>query len=464
MATVAYASPESVEGKPLDHRSDLYSLGCALYRLLTNRTPYQGVGSMSAVMMAHVLRPPPRATEFAPWLPSGIDGVLAAAMAKDPDARYQSARELAGATESALLGGHPNPVPAAPPGPPPPQWMTERTQTYPSGYFSGPYPHAQPPPPPKTRRRWWLAGAAAAVVAAVVAAVLLVPRGGPEHGPYPAQTFVHTFGITRIDHRPAAVAALGPGDADVVLSLGVQPVAMVATGARLPSWLADLVHGDPTVLARPDATPLSDAHPDLVIDTDSALTQRGYDTLNGVAPTITRPNTTGQAFGPRVQLSWIAGILGEQSRAGAVQNDANAAQSAVRAGHPQFAGKTISVFGFSDSGLSAALSDSPAAGYLTGIGFTYNSQLESGPSGQFDKPMDSKTLLGYRTDVALILRTDRGAGSGGFGGLPSTFDSFGGTILVLDSPDTVAALTSAGPAASRYLNTALVDALARQLP
>ena len=90
--------------------------------------------------------------------------------------------------------------------------------------------------------------------------------------------------------------------------------------------------------------------------------------------------------------------------------------------------------------------------------------MESGPSGQFDKPMDSKTLLDFRTDVALIVRTDQGAGGGGFGGLPSNFDYYGGTILVVDSPDTVAALTSAGPAASRYLNTALVDALARQLP
>ena len=335
MATVAYASPESVEGKPLDHRSDLYSLGCALYRLLTNRTPYQGIGAMSAVMMAHVLQPPPRATEFAPWLPPGIDAVLAAAMAKDPNARYQSARELAAATEAALLGGHPNPVPAATPSPQ--QWMTERTQTYPSGYFTGPYPHAQPPmpaAPAKRRRRWWLAGAAAALVAAVVAAFLLVPRGGPDAGPYPAQTFVHTFGITRIDHRPGAVATLGPGDADVALSLGVQPVALVAAGARLPSWLADLVHGSPTVLARPDATALAGAHPDLVIDTDAALTQQGYDTLNGVAPTISRPNTTGQGFGPRVQLSWIAGILGQQSRAGAVQNEANTAQAAVRAAHP----------------------------------------------------------------------------------------------------------------------------------
>src|SRR5262249_43177201 len=40
LATAAYAAPETVEGLPLDHRADVYSLGCALFRLLTGRTPY----------------------------------------------------------------------------------------------------------------------------------------------------------------------------------------------------------------------------------------------------------------------------------------------------------------------------------------------------------------------------------------------------------------------------------------
>ena len=65
--------------------------------------------------------------------------------------------------------------------------------------------------------------------------------------------------------------------------------------------------------------------------------------------------------------------------------------------------------------------------------------------------------------MILILRTDPAAKNGGFGGLPSSLSSLSGTSVIIDQPDTVSALTSAGPAAIDYLNTALVDVLAKQV-
>ncbi|MFA5707023.1 serine/threonine-protein kinase [Mycolicibacterium sp.] len=468
VATVAYASPEAVEGRPLDHRSDLYSLGCALFRMLTDRTPFQGVGPMSAVMMAHVMRPPPRATEVAPWLPPGLDAVIATAMAKDPAARYQSARELAVAAQTALGGGQPRqPQPGAPApayGEPAPNWMTDATQTYPSGYYSGPHTRQGPPGGrPRSRRRGlWLTAGAVALVAVVVGAMLLIPRG-EDRTPYPAQMFAHTFGATRLDQRPTAVAALGPGDADTALSLGVQPVALLAPGGTVPGWLRKLFDGEPTILEAADPAAIAAARADLIVDTGVDLDRRLYERLAAVAPTITRPHTSGAPFTPQLQLSWLGGILGEGTRAAEVSRDLGAEQSALRAENPGFADRSVTVFYFTASGLSAALAESPAGAYLTSLGFTYNSKLPGRPDGAPEIPLHPDALFGYPSDVAVIVRTDPAAGNGAFGGVPDPFSAYGGAQLIVDDPDAVAALAGAGPAATRYLNDTLVPQLRDRL-
>jgi serine/threonine protein kinase len=97
LASAAYASPEMLRGKEIDGRTDVYSLGCSLFRLLTGKPPFFDAASKVEVVQAHLHRDPPGATGFAPWLPAAMDDVVAKAMAKDPDARYQSAGELAAA-------------------------------------------------------------------------------------------------------------------------------------------------------------------------------------------------------------------------------------------------------------------------------------------------------------------------------------------------------------------------------
>lgn len=106
-ATVAYAAPEVLAGRPSDGRADLYSLGCSLYRMLTGRTPFPG-GNTAAVIEAHLTQPPPRVTDVVPGLPPAIDDVIATALAKDPAQRYQSGRDLAEAAARALASRPPS--------------------------------------------------------------------------------------------------------------------------------------------------------------------------------------------------------------------------------------------------------------------------------------------------------------------------------------------------------------------
>jgi streptogramin lyase len=101
VGTLEYAAPEQFEGKPLDARTDVYSLGCVLYECLTGRPPFQRENE-AALVYAHLLAPPPRVTEARPDLPSTIDDVLARALAKSPDDRFSSCSEFVAAASAAL--------------------------------------------------------------------------------------------------------------------------------------------------------------------------------------------------------------------------------------------------------------------------------------------------------------------------------------------------------------------------
>src|SRR3954471_23356561 len=109
LATFDYASPEQIDSRPLDGRSDQYSLGCVLFRLLTGRVPYPGQ-SLVAAVHGHLALPPPRPSDVVPELLPGLDDVIARAMAKDPDTRFASCRELAAAAAAALAPGRTPPV------------------------------------------------------------------------------------------------------------------------------------------------------------------------------------------------------------------------------------------------------------------------------------------------------------------------------------------------------------------
>ncbi len=184
-----------IEGNSVDHRIDIYALGCTLFEMLTGSVPFVRPNPV-AVMHAHVTASPPRPSLANPALPKALDDVIARAMAKNPAERFSTCREMAAAALMALsgvpTGGMPtvvNPAPSLPMTPAPftgplapvsatPTRFASPPRTPPPPSSSGPHANrfASPSGPSTTRptgnttsRRPLIigAGAAAAIVAII---------------------------------------------------------------------------------------------------------------------------------------------------------------------------------------------------------------------------------------------------------------------------------------------------------
>jgi serine/threonine-protein kinase len=93
LGTPLYMSPEQVQGRPVDHRSDIYSFGVTCYHLLAGEPPFRGSTAFE-VAIKHVQEHPRPLAELCPDLPADLCAIVHKMMAKDPADRYQSAREI----------------------------------------------------------------------------------------------------------------------------------------------------------------------------------------------------------------------------------------------------------------------------------------------------------------------------------------------------------------------------------
>ena len=107
VGTPAYMSPEQIQGQKIDRRTDIFSAGVILYQFLTGQKPFQGGGAWTMAKKIVHDDPPAPSSLFATVSP-GYDRVVARALAKHPDKRYQSAQEFADALQRVLDGESPD--------------------------------------------------------------------------------------------------------------------------------------------------------------------------------------------------------------------------------------------------------------------------------------------------------------------------------------------------------------------
>ena len=116
VGTLQYISPELIEGKEADARSDIFALGAVLYEMATGQRAFQGESRVS-VVSAILEKDPPPVTTLQPSAPGGLEYIISACLAKDPDERFQTAHDVAlqlrwlsqpGATDSVLAKKNPS--------------------------------------------------------------------------------------------------------------------------------------------------------------------------------------------------------------------------------------------------------------------------------------------------------------------------------------------------------------------
>ncbi len=101
VGTPEYMAPEQVVSKSVDHRADIYALGVVFFEMVTGRRPFEADTPM-AVLFKHASAPLPRPKGYKPDLPDGVERVLLKALAKRPEDRYQTMKEMGRAIEQVI--------------------------------------------------------------------------------------------------------------------------------------------------------------------------------------------------------------------------------------------------------------------------------------------------------------------------------------------------------------------------
>ncbi|WP_040816996.1 Stk1 family PASTA domain-containing Ser/Thr kinase [Nocardia jiangxiensis] len=191
IGTAQYLSPEQARGEQVDARSDVYSVGCVLYEILTGEPPFTG-DSPVAVAYQHVREDPQLPSNVHAGVPRELDSVVLKAMSKNPANRYQTAAEMR-SDLIRVLGGQKPQAPTV---------MTEEDRTTFLGAVDAPRSEEDSEdteaPRPRDPRRTMMIGGAAAGVVVVLVALYWVFLG-------PGSSF-NQVGIPDLANRPAAQA------------------------------------------------------------------------------------------------------------------------------------------------------------------------------------------------------------------------------------------------------------------
>ncbi len=277
IGTPAYMSPEQCMGKAdLDHRTDLYSLGCILFHVLCGRPPFLSEHGSGVLIAAQLRDPPPPPRSLAPTLAPALEAIVLRLLEKEPDARYASAVEVkaaliaagAEAPSTALLAAQLGAAPTerqVAPGP----TSTSSTSSAAAGATptttrSGAAGEVATPTPadgaaaarPAGPARWLMIGGAAVAIAGVAAFLVVRATRDDDGGRAAAPPSDAAVVAVTIDAAPLATATIDAAPA-VAVPVDATPLA-TATIDAAPVVTAPVDAGSPGA----DATVSSALTPD----------------------------------------------------------------------------------------------------------------------------------------------------------------------------------------------------------
>lgn len=198
---------------------------------------------------------------------------------------------------------------------------------------------------------------------------------------YEPVTIKHAFGSTTVEERPERVAAWGWASADASIALGEVPVAMQefsygADEQGLMPWTREALQRQgskiPALLPETQEPPyeqIAEAAPDVIFANYSGITQKQYDTLSKIAPTIAYPEQP-WATPWRDVVTTVGKVLGKADQSRRLLHDIDAKIAAAAKEHPEFEGKTVAAVASDPSAFYVYKGADPRVRFLEDLGFT----------------------------------------------------------------------------------------------
>lgn len=216
------------------------------------------------------------------------------------------------------------------------------------------------------------------------------------------------FGSVDVPADPQRVVALGWGDAETALALGVQPVGasdwVEFGGTGVGPWAEDLYDEAPEIIAtmEPDYEAIAALEPDLILDTNSSGEQERYDRLSEIAPTVGVPEG-GDNYLTTMdqQVDLVAEALGKEDEAKSLLDDLDRTFEDAAKDHPEFDGKSVTVAAKTSEGWGAYVEASSRVQVMERLGFTQSSKIDESKAEGFSVPVSEENLETLDADVLL---------------------------------------------------------------
>ncbi|SBN62287.1 iron complex transport system substrate-binding protein [Curtobacterium sp. 9128] len=269
---------------------------------------------------------------------------------------------------------------------------------------------------PKQRFRRVLAAAGAVVAASLVLAGCAggspsdtSSSGSSGDGAFPV-SITTGLGTTTIKSQPKRVVALGWGDAETALELGVQPVGasdwLAFGGDGVGPWLKGAYDKSPKIIntLEPSYEDILKLKPDVILDVKSSGDKDRYDKLSAIAPTVAIPKgASNYLASTKQQTTMIAKALGKEAEGKKLLAGVDSAYAAARKAHPDFAGKTAVIGAYTSEGFGAYASADSRAQFMQELGFTIPSRIDKEAGKEFSVHLSNENLDLLDADLTVIL-------------------------------------------------------------
>ncbi|WP_307858334.1 iron-siderophore ABC transporter substrate-binding protein [Curtobacterium aurantiacum] len=218
------------------------------------------------------------------------------------------------------------------------------------------------------------------------------------------------LGTTTIESAPKRVVALGWGDAETALELGVQPVGasdwLAFGGDGVGPWLKGAYDKSPKIIQtlEPSYEDILKLNPDVILDVKSSGDKERYDKLSAIAPTVAIPKG-GENYlaSTEQQTTMIAKALGKESEGKKLLSGLDDAYAAARKAHPDFEGKTAVVGAYSSEGFGAYASTDSRSTFMRNLGFEIPKAIDEQAGKEFSVHLSDENLDLLDADLTLIL-------------------------------------------------------------